>query len=122
MSDLLSTPHTPSGRHSLLPVARDIAGLPTLSKQDQEQEEFLLDNAGLPFAAPPVATPGLIDPATFQQQMFNMMSLLTESIAGQRTRRENTSLSTREYGKEPKIKDPETFCHDPDHRHGGHAS
>ena len=86
MSDLPSTPHTRSGRHSLLPVARDIAGLPSLIKQDQEQEEFLLDDAELPFSAPPVATPGLINPATCQQQMLNMMSLLTESIAGQRTR------------------------------------
>ena len=41
--------------------------------------------------------------------MFNMMSLLTKSIAWQHTRQKNTSLSTCKYDKEPKIKDPETF-------------
>ena len=108
MSDLPSTPCTRSGRHSLIPVARNTAGLPTLSKQDQE--EFLLDNT-VPFTAAPDRTisPGFIDPATFQQQMFNMMSLLTESVTGQQTRQGITSLSTRNFSKEPKAKDPETF-------------
>ena len=45
-----------------------------------------------------------IDPATFQQQMFAMMNLLTQSIAAQ-NRRTPTPHST----KEPKVKDPETF-------------
>ena len=68
MSNLPSTPRTCSGCHALLPIARNTTGLPTLSEQDQEQEEFLLDNAKLPFAAPPVATPGLINPAPFSNR------------------------------------------------------
>ena len=108
MSNLLSTPHTWSECHSLVPVARNIAGIPTLGKQDQE--EFLLNDTA-PFTAAPKQTtsPALINLATFQQQMFNMMSLLTESVAGQQTRREAMSLSTHDYGKEPQIKDPGTF-------------
>ena len=87
MSNLPSTSYTQSGCHSSIPVARNTAGLPTLSKQDQE--EFLLDNT-VPFTAAPDRTisPGFIDPATFQQQMFNMMSLLTESVAGQQNHQE----------------------------------
>ena len=87
MSDLPPTPQSCSGCHSSLPVARNVAGLPTLSKQDSE--ELLLHDTA-PFTAAPEQTtsPGLIDPAAFQQQMFNMIGLLTESVAGQQTRRE----------------------------------
>ena len=101
MSDLPSTLQTRSGRHSLLPVARDTAGLPILS--EQYSEELLLDISELSVSVPaPTASPGLINPATFQQQMFNMMSLLTESVAGQRTRRKTTTASTRDSNQEPK--------------------
>jgi len=50
---------------------------------------------------------GPIDPATFQQQMFMMMNLLTQSIAAQ-TRQPSTTPA-HNTSKEPKVKDPETF-------------
>ena len=67
----------------------------------------------------PVAptTMPIIDPATFQQQMFGMMNLLTQTIAnqiGERSGREgregsrSSTLSSRD-PKEPKVRDPETF-------------
>ena len=108
MSDLPSTPRTWSGRHSSLPAAGNIAGLPTLSKQCPE-EPFLDDPEPSVSVPAPTASPGIINPATFQQQMLNIMTKLGESIPGQRTRRETTSASTRDSNKEPKAKDPETF-------------
>ena len=52
---------------------------------------------------------GPIDPATFQQTMYDMMALLTQAVANRdRGRSVQTSTSTSE-AKEPKIKDPETY-------------
>jgi hypothetical protein len=50
---------------------------------------------------------GPIDPATFQQQMFMMMNLLTQSIAAQT--RQPSATPAHNTSKEPKVKDPETF-------------
>ena len=50
---------------------------------------------------------GLIDPMTFQQQMFTMMNLLTQSIAAQT--RQSSAIPAHSTTKEPKVKDPETF-------------
>lgn len=56
---------------------------------------------------PPPAN--VVDPATFQNSMFQMMQMLTQSITTQ-TQGQRTSASPGVYGtKEPKIKDPETF-------------
>jgi hypothetical protein len=49
---------------------------------------------------------GIIDPATFQQQMFAMMNLLTQSMA-QQNRQSVQPAQVR--AQEPKVKDPETF-------------
>ena len=107
MSDLPSTPQTCSGCQSLLPIARNTAGHPTLCKKDQE--ELLLDHSVLlvPSVASPSPVP--IDPAMFQQQMLNVMTLLAGCIPGQRTHCKITSASTHNFSKAPKAKDPETF-------------
>ena len=49
-----------------------------------------------------------IDPATFQQQMFTMMNLLTQSIAAQ-NRQPSATPALHSTSREPKVKDPETF-------------
>lgn len=49
-----------------------------------------------------------IDPVTFQQQMFTMMNLLTQSIAAQ-NRQPLTTPAPHTTSREPKVKDPETF-------------
>jgi hypothetical protein len=64
--------------------------------------------------APPPHMPGPvpvnpIDPATFQNSMYQMMQLLTSSITTQAAAT-RTSASPGPFGvKEPKVKDPETF-------------
>lgn len=51
----------------------------------------------------------IIDHATFQQQMFAMMSLLTQSIANSRQDARESTSGPHSTSKEPKVKDPETF-------------
>jgi hypothetical protein len=60
--------------------------------------------------ASPKRTPAnTIDPATFQNSMFQMMQMLTQSITTQ-NQQQRTSASPGVFGsKEPKVKDPETF-------------
>jgi hypothetical protein len=50
-----------------------------------------------------------IDPATFQNSMYQMMQLLTSSIATQAAATRASATPGPFGGKEPKIKDPETF-------------
>lgn len=71
----------------------------------------------VPEVPPHMAGPGhlpqvlpIIDPATFQQQMFNMMNLLTQSIAANNSQvRQSSATPAPSNNREPKVKDPETF-------------
>lgn len=56
---------------------------------------------------PNLGTP--IDPATFQQQMFAMMNLLTQSIAANQANPQPSAINSGPSPREPKVKDPETF-------------
>lgn len=50
-----------------------------------------------------------IDPATFQQQMFTMMNLLTQNITNNQVPIPPSANPSPPTTREPKVKDPETF-------------
>ena len=50
-----------------------------------------------------------IDPATFQQQLFTMMNLLTQNITNNRAPSPPSATPFEPTSREPKVKDPETF-------------
>ena len=98
MSNLPSTPHTRSGRHSSLPVARNTAGLPTLSKHYPE-EPFLNDPEPSVSVPAPTASPGIIDPAMFQQQMLNIMLATRDVVSATRDSARPSELMFRRDSK-----------------------
>ena len=108
----MSLPHSAGGMsrtRSGLGAGRDQSEDPaaTPNQQGREYPDSDEEDPDVPDITRPVpnlAAP--IDPATFQQQMFAMMNLLTQSIAGQH--RQSASPAPVK-AQEPKVKDPETF-------------
>ena len=111
MSQPISTPgssRTRLGRETFRPNSEPNAEpIHNLDRLDEEPIAETFRAFPLPESPrPPSPTLGqTIDPATFQQQMFTMMNLLTQSIISQN----RPTATPQPHPREPKIKDPETF-------------